>query len=224
MNAKLFKNLGLAALGLLSLLFLYQGCTTKIPTLSAMKSYPSSCQPLLLNAFESLDNLSSSNPSGSSTITANLTLSPLHVTQGVSSLDIDIYNPPLASPGVVYNWNDQILYDTLTPPQPTTWANFTQAIADVYIDPSVIAGATYHSLNLYAKASSGNYQSLCSNQPSITSGQQSITWVIDSIPSGATLTVIFLILNANTTNGSGNIYLDNLRLVYKECPTPTPIP
>jgi hypothetical protein len=127
--------------------------------------------------------------------------------------------------GNVGNWNDRIFFDTNNIPE-VIWNNYAMLIADVYIDASVIEGAGYHQLQLWGETNSINYQPICSSQPDITVGQQAVTWAIDfkagSIPVGSPLKNIFLVLNADTTNGTGHIYIQDMRLVYKVCPTPTP--
>jgi hypothetical protein len=139
-------------------------------------------------------------------------------------LDINILSAPMVN-GNVGNWNDRIFYDSNNIAG-VVWNDYSMLIADCYIDASVIEGASYHQLQLWADSNSLYYQPICSRQPDITAGQQAVTWTIDfkagAIPVDSPLKDIFLILNADTTNGTGHIYINNMRLVYKVCPTPTP--
>ncbi len=222
MRIKLIWKLGLIVLGFLPLIVLFQGCTTQVPSLTEMKTKPP-CAPFLFHGFES--NSEFSNITGS---TDTKTLSPLHVAQGQWSLDLDITNPLPASSGPgPNNWNDQFYIEAFSSPQ--NWNNYSQLIADIYIDPTVLAGASYSQLMLLADSPVTFYQPICSSQPAITSGQQSVTWGINlgaggilkaanGVVSSTYLTKLYLIINANTTKGTGNVYLDNLRLVYTACP------
>ena len=141
----------------------------------------------------------------------------MFATQGLHSMDVKI----TTFPG---NWNDKMfqLNGSLN------LNNFVMLVADVYIEPAVLAGASYSQMELYADGGGSYYQSICSNQPNVTSGQQALTWTINfkagTIPPGSTLSDIFFILNANATNNlNSHIYVDNIRLYYdnSNCP-PTP--
>ncbi len=233
------KNLILTAISLALLEFLAlltPGCTTKFPSITTM----SPCYPYILQTFNNYSDLSNISNGGqtfgtgpvtgvNSGVTVVYSLSPLYATQGNLSLDADILSAPMTN-GMVENWNDKIFfYNTKNIPG-ASWNDYSMLISDVYIDASVIQGAGYQQLQLWADSPASNnyYQPIClpKNQPNIASGQQALTWVIDftagKIPPGSQLSDIYFILNANTTNGTGNIYIDDMRLAYKVCPTPTP--
>ncbi len=238
MKNSLFTAIGLVLLGLLTLL--EPGCTTKFPSITTMSPLSSSnCYPYILQTFNSSSDLSNISNGGqtfgtgpvtgvNSGVTVVYSLSPLYATQGNMSLDVDILSAPMTN-GTVENWDDKIFfYNTKNIPG-MSWNDYSMLIADVYIDASVIQGAGYQQLQLWADSSATNnyYQPIClpKNQPNITAGQQALTWVIDftagKITPGSQLSDIYFILNANTTNGTGNIYIDDMRLAYKVCPTPT---
>jgi hypothetical protein len=100
---------------------------------------------------------------------------------------------------------------------------------DLTVDPSVVAGASYHTMELVANTSAirgtnpyGTYfQLIASNYPVINAGTQTITFYIDFgaglIKPGDPITQLQFVYNSNATTGTGNIYVDNMRLI-QNCP------
>ncbi len=163
--------------------------------------------------------------------TTFLTQSNEYATEGTHSLDIDISSaccPPGVS-AVLTGYNQNIFI--LTPPtsNPWIWNNIEALTMDLTVDPSVTAGSTYHTMVLVANTSAvrgtnpyGTYfQPITSNDPIINPGTQTITFYIDFaaglIKPGDPLTQLQFVYNNNATTGTGNIYVDNMRLI-QNCP------
>ncbi len=160
--------------------------------------------PELLNGCESLTQ--GGTWSGSN---ATFSLSKSHVTQGLTSLDVNI--------NTAAGWNDQAMILSGIPI--TNWTNVGQLVMDLYVDPSLVAGSTYSQLEIVDQ----NYSTI-SNTVGIVAGQQSVTFLITGV--GSSTTGIRFIYNNNSTNGKGNFYLDNIRLIApcSSIPTPTATP
>lgn len=196
------------------------GCKQNVPPATAFIVTPCPT-PILLNncqAVTSSNNNGSWNVISGITYTSTLTLSPLYVTEGQYSLDVDITTP------VAYNQNMMILSGFT----PNIWANYTQLTMDVTVDPSVVAGASYGQFDLIGNANvTGKYFSpFASNAPNLLAGSQSVTWNLDFSVAGGTLLPtdslysVYFIYNRSTPStgqGIGNIYVDNIQLI-QTCP------
>ena len=179
---------------------------------------PPGC-PVLFNGCESL----TENGAWSGT-NATRSLSTLNVTQGTYSMDVDVTTKPSGG------WNDQIM--DLTGFSPSVWTGVSQLILDVSVDPSLVTGSTYSQLWLFADSSSvGDYYQQIASYVNLQAGSQSVTFnvnyslsVSQVAPSDA-LSKVYLIYNTNSSNGTGNFYVDNFRLTRSPCVwTPTPQP
>ncbi len=189
-----------------------QGChevsgPTFAPTPTGTPTATATCPPTLFNGCESL----AENGTWTST-TSTISLSTLNVTQGTHSLDVDI------TTAAGYNQNMMILNNFT----PSVWSNVYALEMDLTVDASVVAGATYTQFLVVAdSASAGKYfQTITSNAPSLIAGSQTAVWIIDfavgGMPPTAALSKLTFIYNNNATGGTGNIYVDNIRLVT--CP------
>ena len=165
---------------------------------------PAACR-VLFNSFETLGE------NGTLQTLANSTysLSTAHATQGTHSLDINVTT---AAPG----WNDKIF--KLSGFSPANWSgSYTYMMADLYADASMIAGSSYTKMLLYGDTATSGGQ-ISSNAPTLITGQQTLVWALDSLPTGGPVTDIYFIYNADPTVGTGNFYLDNVRLANMTCP------
>ncbi len=151
---------------------------------------------------------------------ATRAVTALHATLGTNSLRVNI----TANPG---GWYDQIA--NLSGFNPNAWSDVTDVVLDIYADASLSTGSTYHQLALFADTSGKSYQSLVSALPSVNSGSNTVTLHLNfgagSILPADTLTTLYFIYNSDTTVGTGNFYIDDIRLVRSPCPggsaTPT---
>jgi hypothetical protein len=164
---------------------------------------PASCQ-VLLNSFETLaDNGTITCSSGTAA------LSTSNVTKGTYSLDLDITTGG--------GWNAGIFNLAGFTPN-TMGTTYKYLMVDAYVDSSMVAGASYTQLMLYADTNDGGghyYIPISSTQPNLVTGPQTLVWTLDfpgAITSTMALSDIFFIYNNTATNAVGNIYLDNLRL------------
>ena len=217
---------GLAAAALAVLGTALVGCQQSVPPSSAMALTPCPT-PLSFNGFESLaDNGALNPPTSGVTYTSLLSLSNFFVTQGNHSLDVDV------TTAAAYNQNMLIF----TGFSPAVWNGVAALTMDLTVDPSVLAGASYHQLLLVADTSSVRgsnpygtfFQSITGSSPNLVAGSQSVTFNIDFsqglILPADPLTKLTLVYNNNaagntggTENGTGNIYVDNIQLIQK-CP------
>jgi len=181
------------------------------PTPTGTPTATATCPPTLFNGCETLTDNGTWNPVGIVYTTA-LSLSTLNVTQGTHSLDVDI------TTAAGFNQNMLIL----TGFTPNVWSNVYQLEMDVTVDPSVVAGAGYHTLLFVVDSSSaGKYFTFITNDTNtLNAGFQTLSWKINfsagTMPPSAQLSKITFIYNNNATGGTGNIYVDNIRLVT--CP------
>jgi hypothetical protein len=227
---------GLALLVIVLLFSWANGCSQRTPSAATME-YHAPCPDTLLAGFETAPVTSVSgsvttisyvpdagvtlnDPSNGVTYTSILTRSPYYVTQGLYSLDVDILTP------VSFNQNIMIM----TFAKPLTLTNTVQVIMDVTVDPSVVNGAGYHTLLFVADDGASNkyFQAISGDFPTINAGSQSVVWNINfsagTINPNEGMTKWTFVYNNNATgnsngipNGTGNIYMDNLRLV-PNCP------
>ncbi len=208
------------------LLFVWaDGCSQKTPSAAAMV-YHAPCPDTLLAGFETIgggvsDNgITLNDPANGVTYTSVLSKSPYYPTQGLYSLDVDIITP--------VSFNQNILIMTFATPLVLT--NTTQVIMDVTVDPSVVNDAGYHTLLFVADdgPSSKYFQAISGDYPTINAGSQSVVWNIKFsagtiLPTEGMTKWTFVYNNSATgnsngiPNGTGNIYMDNLRLV-PNCP------
>lgn len=169
------------------------------------------CTPILLNDCETLTSNGTWGGSNSA-----FSISPLHATQGSNSLAVSIANPS--------SWNDQFIQ--LSGFTPNTWTNTTQLVMDMYVDASVLTGTTYN--QMFLEASTGGtpgsgWQYITSNHPSLVAGANSVTFTIDWTASSGTITaaspldMLVIVLQTGGTSGTGNVYVDNVRLT-QSCP------
>jgi hypothetical protein len=115
--------------------------------------------------------------------------------------------------------------------RPFFWDAYTQLIADVTVDASVIAGAGYAQLMLRADSCvEGDYgqSAYASNDPGLVAGTQTLTWNLSaaagSVLPGSPLSKIYFVYNNGgpaASPGTGNITIDNIRLAYP-CGAPPP--
>lgn len=208
-NKAVYPVLVLAACFSVGILAALQGCTTNVPSLAfyppAPTPTPSGCAFVLFNGAESLTE------NGTWTGTNSVRgLSPLNATEGTWSLDVSISS--------AIGWNDNILL--LGGFVPNVWGSYSQLLADVYVEPSVVAGATYSQFLLFAdsSAASAYYDQISSSTPNLVAGMQTITWVLDfpidadtNILSTDPMTSIRFIYNNSASPGTGHIYLDKIR-------------
>ncbi len=184
----------------------------RLTAVGCLPTPTATCVPTILNGCESLTE--NGNWTGAN---ATRTLSALNVTQGSSSLDVNITTPS------AYNQAFLIL-DTFVP---TNWSGVGQFQMDVTADSSVVAGNTYSQMLLMLDAGGvgKNFQPISSDIPNLAVGSQTLTWNINFgagtiLPADA-ITKITFVYNRSAPGsgqGVGNLYVDNLRLLPKSCP------
>lgn len=227
------------------------GCKSSVPPTSAMSTSAGvpiqSCPPVLFEGFESLSTGVASNGTtfyvtdrgitindydltdAGTTFSSVLGLSNFGATQGTHSLDLDIIK--------AFSYNQTMFQ--MFGFSPNVWNTVAQLKMDITVDPSVVAGNTYSFMNLvgYSTSTGVYFTPISSDAPNVTAGTQTITWNINFsagvINPAAPMDRLYIIYNRSTPNagqGIGNIYIDNMRLVYNadHCPssptaTPTPL-
>lgn len=181
------------------------GCRGNLPSAATMAVHH--CPDVLLNGCESLTE------NGSWTgVNAVRSITTLNATQGSYSLDVDITTAS--------GYNQVFL--NLGGFTPANWSGMSQLLMDVTVDSSVVVGGNYHQFLLLGDAGgAGKYfVTISSTVPNLAAGFQTITWNLDfpgSILSTDNLTALYFVYNNNSTNGTGHLYVDNLRLV-PSCP------
>jgi hypothetical protein len=153
------------------------------------------------------------------TYTSKLSLSALYATQGLNSLDVAVTQAE--------SYNQNLLILTFN--NPVIWANVSALTMDVTVDPSVVAGANWSSLQFVAdSASAGLYfRTITNTSPKLSAGSQTLTWFINWTDSPtpylqptdtiSKLTFIYNRSNPSPGQGIGNIYIDNVQLI-QNCP------
>lgn len=175
----------------------YSGACPPTPTMTP----PGGCT-LLLNDMENISyNGNWTNPQGTVALTAS------NATQGSFALDANI------TTGI--GWCKFAILDTFTP---TDFSTATKLIVDIYADATLISGdGGWHQMQLQANTGGIN---LASNSPGLVAGANSVTYLITA--TGTAITDLEFIYQSGGTP-TGNMYVDNLRVVYSgACPSGGP--
>ena len=170
------------------------------------------CDTLLDNGVLTTTISSDSNPA----------ISPLHVTQGTGSVNVNVTT--------YAGFNQFLIFNSVDQPN---WSAVTAVLMDVYVDSALVTGTTYCSLTLQADSSAqGAYgKNISPGSTNLTGGVEQTVSIPVSFGAGGAgaitptspLSKLYLILNSGGTPANvGNIYIDNIRLVSSSCP-PTPI-
>jgi hypothetical protein len=135
--------------------------------------------------------------------TITVTDGPSHATLGSNALQISIATGGGCN---LFSW---------TSFAPSTWTNVTQVVMDVYIDPSLISGTT-NQFGLFESSSASGWWTQITDYTDVVAGAQSVTLTVDwakgVFNSTSVMSNLILVWNTNGT-GTGNFYIDNVRLV-----------
>ena len=203
---------------------LLPGCTADVPTARSYfhQVYTPTSTPATPVVCETLFNACESMTENGtwSGVNATRALSSSWFTEGTSSLKCTVVNPT--------GWNDNIL--VLSAFTPALWQGLRRISMDLLVDPGVVNGASYSQFHMVVDADwpiSKYYRIVVTNFPKIVVGQQSVTFNIDfaadvespKILPTDPISKLTLIYNRSTPlpgQGTGNIYVDNVRFHY--CP------
>jgi hypothetical protein len=97
---------------------------------------------------------------------------------------------------------------------------------DIYVDSSLVSGS-YNQLSLVENSAAGGYWSSITDNADIVAGQQSVTfnidWALGSVTGTTPMGKLLLVWNTNGT-GTGNLSIDNIRLVGTTTACPPTVP
>ena len=204
----------LSALGLLSVLS--QGCKGNLPPLSAMRgpatvTAVSKCV-FLLNSCDSLTTMGNFTAGSAN---ATLSISTTGLTQGTGALRVNLTTGGSSNIVNLANF------------YPGKWPDVAQIVMDVTADPGVVNGA-FNQFQWVAQASSvSKWWAPITGVMDITAGTHSVTFNVDwtqgnMLPTDV-MSNLVLVWNTGGT-GTGNFYIDNIRLISADsnCPPPKP--
>ncbi len=188
---------------------------TNTPTVTSTNTtVPATACTVLFNACDTL--LDNGNWTTTSANDAAPVITSSHSTQGTGAIQVDVTNPT--------NYNQFLKLNSV---DPSNWSGVSFVLVDVYVDSTIPAGTTYCQLTLAADTTGGPYgSSICPNAPTLVPGQQTVAIPINfsagTIPVGSPLSGLYFILNCGGTTpaNAGNIYIDNVRLVYANSNSP----
>jgi len=185
---------------------------TMVPTVTpSWTPTPVICTQLL-DGFESIgENGNLSGIHASRSVEDSTTAPPGAITQGCHDLRVAV---TVADP-----WNDQIL--NLDGFVPTDWSQVAQVKLDLFVGPGLRTGANFSQLMLRADSAAGGqyYQPISNDHPDLVDGLNKdltydIQWTTGLIDATMPISRVMFIYANNSTAGTGDLRVDNLRLVF----------